>query len=63
MIIFLSLKCFSFFLSIELLIGYLKKIPIRNGKGDQIGYSTYAMGGVYDGKRVKFLSFECVCTN
>ena len=41
MIIFLSLKMFYGFFSIELLIGYLDP-PVETG-GAQIGKSTYAM--------------------
>ena len=42
MIIFPSLKCFTVFFSMELLIGYLKTYPLEGG---QMGKSTYAMGG------------------
>ena len=44
MIISLSLKCFTLFFFVELLIGYLKIFPL--GMGGQMGKSTYGMGVV-----------------
>ena len=43
MIIFLSLKCFAVFFSMELLNGFLNAVPLEMGGGSQIGMSTYAM--------------------
>ena len=43
MIIFLSLEHFTIFFLMELLIGYLKILPLE--MGSQMGKSTYAMVG------------------
>ena len=67
MTIFPSLKRFTVFFSMELLIGYLKTYPLEGG---QMGKGTYGIGGVVAnahvrtmGKGVTFLLFWCVCTN
>ena len=68
MITFLSLKCFPVFFSMELLIGYLKTLPLEMGGGvrwvrvhTQWGHSkrTY----VYNGGEVKFLPFGAYVLN
>ena len=70
MIIFLSLKYFTFFFFMKLLMGYLKRFPLET-QGGQVDKSMYAMGGRVVtsvhlrtmGEGVKFLPFWCVCTN
>ena len=46
MIIFLSVKCFTVFISMKLLIGCLKTFQLEMVGVGQIGKSTYAMGVV-----------------
>ena len=46
MIICLSLKSFTVYFSMELLIGYQKNFPLEMWGGVQIGKSAYAMGVV-----------------
>ena len=45
MIIFLSLTCFTFFFSMELLTVYLEMLPLEIGREGQMGKSTYAKEG------------------
>ena len=44
MITFLSLKCFTVFFLMELLIGYFKTFPLEMG-GGQMGKNTMGGGG------------------
>ena len=70
MIIFLSLKCFTVFFSMELLLGCLNAFPLEM-EGSQIGKSKCAMGGahrkgtcVYDeGVGLKFWLLWSIHTN
>ena len=63
MIIFLSLKCFTVFFSMELLLGCLNAFPLEM-EGGQMGKSKCAMGGAHrkgtcvydDGGEVKILA-------